>query len=95
MFPRGLAAPVLQWDAPAGGATAVRIRLRSMLLDHTLCVPLTEPMRVVLPQEAWERAANQSLGKGDPLTVEVTLGGAGSAVRLPPRRLRSRREPPR
>ena len=83
VFPRGLVAPLLQWERPAGGASAVFIRLRSMYLDHQICMPLNEPMRVQIPQAAWDRAAAQSLGATDPLALDVVLASGASALRLP------------
>jgi hypothetical protein len=83
VFPRGLEAPHLQWaDAPAG-ASAVLIHMRSMLLDYRVCLPLSAAASVQIPQAAWDIAAEQSRGKGDPLSIDVTLAAGGSAVRLP------------
>ncbi|MET0385564.1 MAG: hypothetical protein ABW321_06380 [Polyangiales bacterium] len=84
VFPRGLPAPVLQWQAPSDMPSAVMVQLHSQYLDYRLCAPLTEPMRFSIPQSAWELAAAQSAGRSDPLTVQVTLGTATSAARLPP-----------
>jgi len=87
VFPRGLIAPVLQWQEPSGGADAVMIHMRSMFLDYTICLPLTEPMRVQIPQAAWDLAGAQSVGRSDPLSVDVVLSTSGSALRLPARTL--------
>jgi hypothetical protein len=85
VFPRGLTAPHLQWaDAPSG-ANAVLIHIRSMLLDYRICLPLAaDQPNVQIPQAAWDIAADQSRGKGDPLSIDVTIAAAGSVVRLPP-----------
>jgi len=83
VFPRGLVAPLLQWEEPAAGASAVFFRLRSMYLDYQICLPLSEPMRVQVPQAAWDLAAAQSLGATDPLALEVVLASGSSALRLP------------
>jgi hypothetical protein len=83
VFPRGLVAPILQWEQPAGGASAAFIRLRSMYLDYQICLPLMEPMRVQIPQAAWDLAAAQSLGVSDPLAIDVVLASGQSALRLP------------
>ncbi len=82
VFPRGLIAPVLQWEEPVAGADAVFIHLHSMFLDYKICLPLMEPMRVQIPQAAWDAAGAQSLGRGDPLTVQVVLSSGGSALGL-------------
>jgi hypothetical protein len=87
VFPRGLIAPVLQWEAPSGGADAVLIHMRSSFLDYKICLPLTEPMRVQIPQAAWDIAGAQSVGRGDPMTLDVVLSSGGSALRLATRTL--------
>ena len=84
VFPRGLTAPVLQWEMPAFQPTAVFIHLQSTFLDYRLCLPLAEPMRIQIPQNAWDLAAAQSRGKPDPLLVDVVLAGAQNASRMPP-----------
>ena len=83
VFPRGLTAPFLQWSENPSGANAVMIHMRSMLLDHRICLPLSEAANVQIPQEAWDRAGEQSLGKGDPLTIDVAIASGGSAQKLP------------
>ena len=83
VFPRGLVAPLLQWEQPASGASAVFIRLQSMYLDYQICLPLTEPMRIQIPQGAWDLAAAQSVGAADPLAVDVVLASGQTALRLP------------
>jgi hypothetical protein len=83
VFPRGLVSPLLQWSKPAAGASAVFMRLRSMYLDYQICLPLAEPMRIRVPQAAWDLAAAQSIGVSDPLSVEVVLASGASALRLP------------
>jgi hypothetical protein len=83
VFPRGLTAPVLQWSENPSGANAVMIQLRSMLLDYRVCLPLGEAANVQIPQEAWEMAAEQSLGKGDSLSIDVAIASGSSAVKLP------------
>jgi hypothetical protein len=81
VFPRGLAAPLLQWEAPV--ASAVRIHLRSMLLDYEGCFAGGMAPSTTIPQAVWEKAADQSLGQSDPLTIELTLIASGTTVRLP------------
>jgi hypothetical protein len=83
VFPRGLAAPILQWDPATTGATAIYIHLKSMRLDYQMCLPLTETARIQIPQKAWDLAAAQSRGRPDPLTVDVVVASTSSTVRLP------------
>jgi hypothetical protein len=83
VFPRGLAAPQLQWADAASGASAALLHLQSMLLDYRICLPIAADGSVQIPQAAWDLAAEQSLGKGDPLSIELAIAGAGGAVKLP------------
>jgi hypothetical protein len=81
VFPRGLTAPLLQWDAPV--AEVVRVRMQSMLFEYEGCFAGGAVANLPIPQAAWDKAAEQSLGASDPLTVELTLISMGTTVRLP------------
>ncbi len=81
VFPQGLAAPELQWDAPTDGGS-VMLHLTSQLLDYRVCLALASPTHVAIPQEVWELAAKQSLGAADPLSVEIVIDAGGSSTRL-------------
>lgn len=81
VFPRGLPAPELQWDTIA--ADSVYVRARSMLFDYEGCFSGSMLSHIALPQAAWDKAADQSLGKADPLSVEIVVASSGNAQRLP------------
>jgi hypothetical protein len=81
VFPRGLTAPVLQWEGP--NPDAIYIHATSMLYDYEGCFSGNGAPNFALPQEMWEKAADQSLGQPDPLTIEMTIIAAGNTVRLP------------
>ena len=81
VFPRGLPAPVLQWDMVT--ADAVYIRARSMLFEYEGCFTGSGLSSLPIPQTAWDKAAEQSLGAADPLSVELTFMTGGSSQRLP------------
>jgi hypothetical protein len=81
VFPRGLHAPLLQWDMPV--AEAVQIKLSSMLFEYQGCFPGGMTSQLAIPQAIWERAGDQSRGQPDPLTIELTLLASGSVVKLP------------
>jgi hypothetical protein len=83
VFPRGLAAPVLQWEKPTDAPNSILVHLSSMFLDYKVCARLTDPLRFQIPQAAWNLAAAQSVGRGDPLTVQVVLASDANAARLP------------
>jgi len=82
VFPRGLAAPVLQWERPSDAPNAILLQLKSMFLDYKICARLNEPLRFQIPQAAWELASAQSLGRSDPLSVKVTLATDANTTRL-------------
>jgi hypothetical protein len=73
VFPGGILPPLLQWKPAAAGAIdAVYIHISSKFLDYKeVFGPMAAP-QIELPQEAWDAAAEQSLGAGDPTTVELT-----------------------
>ena len=82
VFPRGITAPVLQWDTPA--SQAIYLHLRSALFEYRGCFAGTNAASFAIPQTAWDSAGEQSLGgAADPLQIEVTLLRAGRALRLP------------
>lgn len=81
VFPRGLPAPVLQWDTVT--ADVVYVRTRSMLFDYEGCFSGSMLKNIQIPQAAWDKAADQSLGKADPLSVEIVVSSSGNAQRLP------------
>ena len=83
VFPRGLQAPVLQWQEASGGGSAILIRLTSMLLEYRGCFSLSSPVTFQIPQDVWDLASSQSRGKGDPLVIEVSVLTGGAAVKLP------------
>ena len=80
VFPQGLTAPVLQWDAPEGAS--VMLHLTSQFLDYRVCLPLTAGTNVAIPQEAWVLAESQSLGAADPLTIDIVIDAGGTSSRL-------------
>lgn len=81
VFPRGLPAPVMQWDGMQ--ASAMYVRMRSMLFEYEGCFAGSMAANLTIPQEVWSKAADQSLGQADPLEIELTLSAGSGAERLP------------
>jgi hypothetical protein len=82
VMPRGLAAPMLQWDVPAD---AIYLHLHSSAFDYKGCFQLSQPAASLpIPQDVWDVAAAQSTGKQDPLTIDLTMSTGATLVRLPP-----------
>jgi WD40-like Beta Propeller Repeat len=78
VFPGGILPPLIQWKPAAAGAIeAVYIHISSKFLDYKeVFGPITAP-QIELPKDAWDAAAEESQGAGDPTTVELTtmVGG--------------------
>jgi hypothetical protein len=77
VFPRGLAAPVLQWSPAAGVAPeATYVRLHTANFEYRGCFgPL--PARLALPQQVWDQAVLAANGIATPLVVELTTSANG------------------
>ena len=74
VFPRGLAAPVLQFAGTAPSAFYVHIT--SKFLDYQGFYAGTNPARITLPPATW-KTISQTVQANDPLTVEVTKIAGG------------------
>jgi hypothetical protein len=81
VFPRGLLAPLLMWDGMDADAAYVHIKAKSFeykgvlkpVLDPTAMTP-----QLVLPQDAWVKAGQQTNGQSDPFTLELSVRAGGS-----------------
>jgi hypothetical protein len=77
VWPRGLLAPVLQWDGSGGEAVYLRIESRAYLFEG--CFPgAGAPARLSVPQDAWVGAGEWSQGAGDPTTVTLAVRTGGT-----------------
>src|SRR5262245_60286991 len=54
VIPRGLLAPVLQWDGPP--ASAIYLHMQSKAFDYKGCFKAGSAPNLTIPQTAWERA---------------------------------------
>jgi hypothetical protein len=83
VFPGGILPPLMQWK-PAGAGTidAVYIRIKSKSFEYKEIFGATANPQIELPKDAWDTAAEQSQGAGDPTTVELTTM-TGSVVNGP------------
>lgn len=76
VWPRGLLAPVLQWDGPGGDAVYLKIQSQGYLYEA--CFPgAGAPARFSIPEDAWVGAGEWSLGAGDPATVVLGVSAGG------------------
>jgi hypothetical protein len=84
VFPRGLLPPTLMWGG-ADDADAAYVHLYASGFDYRGALrpvldPGTHAPGVPLPEEVWTRAGAQTLGKGDPFTLELTLRAQGRVL---------------
>ncbi len=88
VWPRGLLAPLLQWDWSTGDADAIKIKLTTTSSSFTWTGTFGRPailaqtggkfIRHPIPQDVWEMATS-SAGGADKVTVALTIakGGVG------------------
>jgi hypothetical protein len=77
VLPRGLGAPLLQWEGPAPEAALVR--LSSAAFRYEGCVPLKGLSELTLEPRVWLAAEAASEGPTDALSVEVFVLAQGTA----------------
>lgn len=76
VWPRGLLAPVLQWEGAGGDSVYVKLTSRDYSFEG--CYPgAGSPPRLALAQDAWVGAGEWSQGAGDPLTLTLAVSTAG------------------
>ncbi len=75
IFPRGLAGPLLMWDAQAD---QILIEAKSSAWSYTDCPQTPDKVRFKLDDQVWAGAGSYSNGPADPLVVKITalVGGA-------------------
>jgi hypothetical protein len=89
VWPRGLLAPLLQWDWTTGDADAVQIELSTTTGSFSWKGTFGKPAilaqtggkftRHPIPQDVWEAATNTAAGLSDQLTVKLTVASGGVA----------------
>ncbi|HET6332522.1 MAG TPA: hypothetical protein VFG30_04885 [Polyangiales bacterium] len=82
VFPRGLLAPLLMWDGPAADVVYLRIKSQSFEYKGVLkagadAATMLAP-QLTIPQDIWVKAGQQTNGKNDPFTLELTVRAAGA-----------------
>ena len=75
VWPRGLLAPLLQWDPGAYTFDAVLIKLHSKNFDYTgtFAKNATPFINIPIPQQVWHTLAYSNEGKGDDVTVTLVF----------------------
>jgi hypothetical protein len=81
VFPGGILAPLIQWKpAAAGNIDAVYIHIKSKFFDYREVFCAVTAPQLELPKDAWDAAAQQSQGGGDPTVVELSTISGGVAA---------------
>ena len=80
VWPRGLLAPLLQWQSNAAGINAVYIHLTENNFEFEGYYSVTGPSQYHQPidQSAWDKATSSN--SGDNLHVEVKINGSAGVV---------------
>ncbi|MET0391070.1 MAG: dickkopf-related protein [Polyangiales bacterium] len=78
VFPRGMLAPDMMWEGPP--ADAVYVHIKSMIFEYWGCLKPTEPGRITLSQDVWDKAGQRSFGRDDDYVVELSVLGGGTVT---------------
>jgi hypothetical protein len=81
VFPRGLLAPLLMWDGPVADAVYLRIKSQSFEYKGVLkgaVDPTAMTPQLTIPQDIWVKAGQQTNGKNDVFTLELTTRSGGA-----------------
>ncbi len=83
VFPRGLLAPLLQWNAGTHTFDALRMKITSKAntysFDGTFAKPVGKPfVNLPIPQDVWRRATYSS--GGDEITITLIFAEGANAV---------------
>lgn len=89
VWPRGLLAPLLQWESSLGDADGIQIELSTTTGSFTWKGTFGRPailaqtggkfIRHPIPQDIWAAATNSAAGLSDQLTLKLTVALGGQA----------------
>jgi hypothetical protein len=77
VFPGGILAPLIQWKPAPGPIEVLYVHVASKRFDYKEIFTALPDARLELPKDAWEAAATESQGAGDPTIVEITTMSGG------------------
>jgi hypothetical protein len=72
VFPGGILPPLIQWKPAPGPIDGVYVHISSRKFDYKEVFAAIPAAQLELPKDAWEIAARESMGSGDPTVVELT-----------------------
>ena len=79
VFPRGLLAPQIMWNQ-SGNADQVMLKMQSQKFSYQKCFAATNPLRISVPQDAWDSAGFYSNGPSDPMTISISVVSGGQKL---------------
>jgi hypothetical protein len=84
VFPRGMIAPVAMWDGPVADVVYLHIKAQSFEYRGVLkAAPQGAAMmgpQLQIPQDVWDKAGQQTNGKTDTFSMELTARAGGSVA---------------
>jgi len=85
VWPRGLLAPLIQWNPGTRNFDAVMVKLHAKNFDYTgtFAKNATPFTNIPIPQDVWHTLAYSNEGKGDDVTVTLVfedVSGAATAI---------------
>src|SRR6185312_7455303 len=82
VWPRGLLAPLLQWDPGARSFDAVMVKLHSKNFDYTgtFAKNATPFINLPIPEDVWHTLAYSNEGKGDDVAVALVFEDVSGAT---------------
>lgn len=80
VWPRGILAPLLQWDRGSHSFDAVKITIREKAFEYvgTFAKTATPFLHHPIPQDVWKKLTYSN--GGEPVTVELVFAAGGKAV---------------
>ncbi|HEX8951643.1 MAG TPA: hypothetical protein VF945_07340 [Polyangia bacterium] len=82
VWPRGLLAPLIQWDPGTRSFDAVMVKLHAKTFDYTgtFAKNATPFINLPIPQQVWHTLAYSNAGKGDDVTVTLVFEDVSTAT---------------
>lgn len=80
VWPRGLLAPLLQWERGARNFDAVKITIKETSFEYvgTFTKTATPFLHHPVPEDVWKKMSNSN--SGEPVTVELVFAEGGKAI---------------
>jgi hypothetical protein len=80
VFPRGLIAPDLMFDAGGVSVEAVYVHVQSRVFEYSACLAPTSQGQLGLTQDIWDKAGQRTFGKDDVYTIQLSVWSQGKVI---------------